>query len=109
MDRLRDARKQMGYTMKFVAEKIGVTESAISQYENGRRQPDFEIASKLADVLCVSVDYLLGRDEETEESLRRAAINMLGSNQRYIAEALPKLNEDQAKAIRAIIDQMDIK
>ena len=109
MIRLRELRKQNGLTMKQLGDKAGLAESTISLYENGKRQPDQGTMLFFANFFGVSVDYLLGRDEETEESLRRAAINMLGSNQRYIAEALPKLNEEQAKAIRAIIDQMDIK
>ena len=67
MDRLRETRKKMGYTMKYIAQQVGVTESAISQYENGRRQPDLETASKIADLLFVSVDYLLGRDSDEEQ------------------------------------------
>ena len=68
MDRLRETRKKMGYTMKYIAQQVGVTESAISQYENGRRQPDLETASKIADLLFVSVDYLLGRDSDEEQT-----------------------------------------
>jgi transcriptional regulator with XRE-family HTH domain len=59
---LKDARKAKGMTMKELGEIIGVAESTISQYEAGKRQPDFEILLKLGETLNVSVDYLLGRD-----------------------------------------------
>lgn len=109
MERMREARKKMGYTMKFIAEKVGVSESAISQYETGKRQPDFETASKIADLLFVSVDYLLGREEEANDADNQSVLDQLGPNQRYIAETLPKLNEEQAKIFRALLEQMGIK
>lgn len=73
--RIREIRKKCGLTMKELAERVGVSESAISQYETGRRQPDYETLLKIADYFGVSVDYLLGKeggaavDPELEELL----------------------------------------
>ena len=41
---------------------IGVAESTISQYETGKREPDFETLLKLGEFFNVSVDYLLRGD-----------------------------------------------
>ena len=59
--RLREIRKQHNITMKKLGELIGVTESAISMYENGKREPDLQTLCKLADALNVTTDELLGR------------------------------------------------
>ena len=56
---LRDLRRARGMTMKELGEKVGVAESTISQYETGRRDPDFETLLKLAEQFDVSVDYLI--------------------------------------------------
>ena len=45
--------------MKELGEIIGVAESTISQYETGKREPDFETLLKLGEYFDVSVDYLL--------------------------------------------------
>ena len=47
MIRIRELRKKCGITMKELGEKIGVAESTISQYETGKRQPDYETLLKL--------------------------------------------------------------
>lgn len=39
MERLRTLRKQKGITMKQLGAVVGVSESAISLYETGNRQP----------------------------------------------------------------------
>lgn len=63
MKMLRSIRKQKHMTMKELGALVGVSESAISQYETGKRQADFETLLKLGDALGCSVDYLLRGDE----------------------------------------------
>ncbi len=64
MKMLRIARKRAGLTMKELGARIGVSESAVSQYENGRREADFETLLKIGEVLHCSIDYLLRGDDE---------------------------------------------
>ena len=45
------------------AEKIGVSEGALSNYRNGKRLPDTYVLVKIAAALKTTVDYLLGIDE----------------------------------------------
>lgn len=67
MKMLREVRKAKGLTMKALGEMVGVSESAISQYEKGKRQADYEIQLKLSDVLDCSVDFLLRGYDENEK------------------------------------------
>lgn len=61
--RLRELRVNKHLRQEQVAKIIGVTKSTISAYENDLRQPSFEILLKLANLYCVSTDYLLGRTD----------------------------------------------
>ena len=56
---IREKRKEKGITMKELGARIGCSESAISQYETGKRSPDYETLLKLAEELDTSVNYLL--------------------------------------------------
>ena len=56
---LRKLRKEKGITMKELGDVIGFAESTVSQYETGKRSPDFETLLKLGEFFGVSVDYLL--------------------------------------------------
>ena len=56
---LRSARKAKGLTMKELGTMVGVSESAISQYETGKREMDFETLLKIGEILECSADYLL--------------------------------------------------
>lgn len=53
-------------TQEQLAKVLGITRSALSNYEIGNREPDFEITKKLASFFEVSVDYLVGSGETKE-------------------------------------------
>lgn len=59
--RLRQVRLERKLTQEQLGKHIQVTKVSISCYENGSRTPDMETLQRIADVLDVSVDYLLGR------------------------------------------------
>lgn len=59
MQMLRTIRKAKGLTMKELGEKVGVSESAISQYETGKREADFGTIMRLSKFFNTSIDDLL--------------------------------------------------
>lgn len=68
MNNLRYIRKtKTQLTMKQLGEMVGVTESAISNYESGKRQPDYEMLLKLSEVLgCSVADIMENAEPETD-------------------------------------------
>lgn len=68
-DNLRNARLKKGYSQKEVAENIGVAKSTYSLYESGNREPNVQTIKKLADLLSVSTDDLLGIEDETDADI----------------------------------------
>ena len=61
-DRLNEMLKKRGITQRELAEKIGKTETSVSRYVNGDRIPKGTVIAKMAQVLNVQTDYLLGND-----------------------------------------------
>lgn len=72
MLKLRELRKRCGITMKELGNEIGVAESTVSQYETGKRQPDYETLLKLSEYFGVSVDCLLGKENAPAETGKRS-------------------------------------
>jgi HTH-type transcriptional regulator, competence development regulator len=62
-------------TQEEVAACIGISRARYSHYENGRSEPDTETLNKLADYYDVSVDYLLGRTDDPNETLKNKDSN----------------------------------
>lgn len=60
---MKIARIKKGLSQIELGDKIGVSNRMISQYESGYSTPGVDTLVKIADVLEVTVDYLLGREK----------------------------------------------
>ena len=100
MKMLRTVRKSKGLTMKELGERVGVSESAISQYETGKREADFETILKIGEVLDCSIDYLL-RGAEKEEKPVPIRGGGLDEQDRQLMELMKLLTADQKEFLRA--------
>ena len=58
-NRLYELRKKAGLSQAELGEKLGLSNKAVSKWENGQAKPGLDTVHKLADVLSVSVDDLL--------------------------------------------------
>ncbi|KAB1364127.1 MULTISPECIES: helix-turn-helix domain-containing protein [Bacillus cereus group] len=54
-------REKNKWSQKYFSYKLGVTQSAVSQYERGIRVPEDHIKKKIADIFEVTVDYIFFR------------------------------------------------
>ena len=63
-ENLKIARERKGISQKEMAESIGVAKSTYSLYESGNREPNVQTIKKIADILSVSADELLGINDE---------------------------------------------
>ncbi len=63
--RLKELRTEKKITQKDFAAILGVPSNTYNQWENGRREPDCESLSKIADYFGVTIDYLIGHETAT--------------------------------------------
>lgn len=61
--RLREMRMKRGLTQQRFADILDIALRSYQCYETGTRTPCYELLIQIADVLDVSLDYLLGRDD----------------------------------------------
>ena len=59
-------REQSGLTQQQMADKLGISRSAIGMYEKGEREPNFETLELIADTFNVDMNFLLGKKPTTE-------------------------------------------
>lgn len=56
---VKQLRQERGWSQQEVADRVGLNKMTISQYENGKRKPSFEMIEALAEVFHVDLNYLL--------------------------------------------------
>lgn len=77
-EQIQKFRKAAGLTQKELGEALGVSSSAVSQWETGGT-PDISLLPAMADRLGVTVDALFGREEITWEKMDEALPRYLAS------------------------------
>lgn len=63
-ERLKTLRKQVKLTQAQIAEKLNISQQAYASWERGVKKPTQENLVKIAQVLNVTVDYLVGNSDE---------------------------------------------
>ena len=66
---IKELRKEKNYTQEQLAEKLGVTNKAVSKWETGRGMPDLAIIQELSKILGITVSTLLNGEENKEEEV----------------------------------------
>ena len=61
--RLREMRMKRGFTQRHLSDLLGIAIRSYQCYETGTRTPNYELLTRIADILDVSIDYLFGRDD----------------------------------------------
>lgn len=65
-------RKENNMTQQELADKLGITDRAISKWENGRGLPDLSLIKPLCEELSVSINELLAGERLNEEEYKEA-------------------------------------
>ena len=72
--RITVLRKKLKMSQNELGKKVGTSGDIIGRYERDEVKPSIEVASKIADTLNTSLDYLIGK---TDLELDRSIINRI--------------------------------
>ncbi|MGX7195905.1 helix-turn-helix domain-containing protein [Enterococcus olivae] len=75
-EKIKDTRKEAGLTQEELANKLMVSRQAVTKWETETGLPDIENLKLIAQLLSVSVDYLLNDGETVEKSIIKEAIDL---------------------------------
>lgn len=95
--RLHELMLQNGYTQRELASVIGVTESAMSRYLKGDREPKIDTIANLATALNTTSDYLIfgiSKEDDFSEIYRLVARSTSAMS-----------NEEKMKLMKVLIDK----
>ena len=68
-DRLKYLRHGVKLSQKELAEKLGISQSAINRYENAQAEASYQTLLLYADFFDVSMDYIYGRTDKPQGEL----------------------------------------
>ena len=94
-ERITQVRKRKKMSQFQMGNSIGIDGDAYGRYERGEVRPSIEMATKIADVLEVSMDFLVGK---TDLELDKATINRI--------QEVSKLSDKDKEHIFITLDAM---
>ena len=91
---IKDLRKQKSLSQQAIANYLQITRQAYSNYENGKREPDYETLLKLSEFFGVTVDYLTRGETPTA---------LLTDPEQQLLDLFRQLNtEGQQEAVKLV-------
>ena len=67
--RIATLRRNAGISQNALAERLGISQSAVGMYEQGRREPSADILVALSRIFDVTIDYLLTGHSNSSQDL----------------------------------------
>lgn len=95
---LADQRKAKGFTQKILAEKLFISDKAVSKWERGLSMPDISLLIPLADILEISVTELLeGRKLDHTSEMDTDQVEVLVKKALSLSEDNPEKDAKRLK------------
>ncbi len=93
---IAELRKEKNMTQQDLANKLHVTDRAVSHWENGRRLPDVSLFQSLCDILDISINELISGERISDD-------NMVKRSEENIINTLKDKKRNMSKAKQIII------
>lgn len=88
--RLKELRQNLHCTQEKIANDLNIARTTYRNYENGDREPSLDFLIKIADYFDISLDYLLGRQNNN-----LLFIDSLSPAKKELISMIKGLNEDE--------------
>jgi transcriptional regulator with XRE-family HTH domain len=102
-ERVKELRKEQGWSQGELAERVGTDARQISRYENGRITPSLDVVARLAEVLDVSIDYLV------IEGMARRPLHVVDHGLGERLGLLAELTAEDRSALLNVLDALVAK
>lgn len=104
-EQIRKIRLKRGYNQEQLAELASLNRVTIAKYESGKVEPGAQALSRIADALEVTVDQLLGREtEENETENKQSTPKTIEA--RIVSFGMDQLPQDERDRIINVLQAM---
>lgn len=95
-EKIKELREEKGIQAKDIADYLGVTQSAMSNYEKGKRSIDTDTLVKIAKYLNVTTDFLLLNTDPAEIKLN--------DREKRLLESFNNLSKEKQEAYLKLLE-----
>lgn len=103
-DKIRELRKEKGFSQKELAEKLGIHPVNMTKLEHGQNMPSVDTLIKLAELFNVSIDYLVSDEMKNRESTILKDKELLESFAK-----VERMDEKAKEIVKELLDSFILK
>ena len=97
-NKIKELRLERNLKQKEVASALHIATNTLSQFENNKGRPSLEVLTLMADFFNVTVDYLIGREDEFGNVLNFND-GMLSSEEKTLLNLYSKITPSEREII----------
>lgn len=105
-NRIKELRIRKKMSQLTLGVRVGCSQNAISQIENGKADPRASVLIEMAELFGVSIDYMLGFSEQKITVERKDRMTQLIDLSGEYTEKYARLSKESKKTVDAVIDRM---
>jgi len=98
-ERIKQSRIDRNIKQFELAEKLCVSQSTVAGWESGARKPDVEMVSRIAVLLGITTDYLLGNSDNSSTG---GSDNLRDDDIKFAVFGDPDVTDEQFEEIKKI-------
>lgn len=102
--RLKELRSDTQCTQKQLASFLGLTPNSVCEWENNRSEPSIFSLTKIASYFEVSVDYLLGLEDDFGAPIANAIGDGMTADERELLRLYRNLSPDMRSTLWSLLD-----
>ena len=99
-----------GNAIEQFANMVGISKSTLGYYENDKRMPDIAILARIANVLNVNADYLIGRTNTTAQKGKMKTVceftGLSDSAAKFLAQLVKDKDYEKLSVINHLFDEL---
>jgi Predicted transcriptional regulators len=93
-DKLKSLRKSKKITQADLAERLGISKSSVTAYEQSKVYPSLEVLAKICESLDTSADYLMGISDELP--IKLSTVGLSDEEMRLLLQFLNLMEQNRS-------------
>lgn len=104
-ENIKYLRRQRGYTQQGLADATGISQSLISSWELGIREPSYEMLKRVAQFFSVPISNLISETHADQETVQAIADSLHHNpDLRLLFDKTRKMSKSDIKAVLSVVN-----
>ncbi len=102
MMRIKELREEKKLSQTALAQSVGTSQRNIGRWENGENEPTYSQLVKIADYFGVTIDYLVGREDDFGV-VKLENLSQISNDEKELISAYKLLSKEEKQKVLSIV------